>query len=160
MIPKKVSNIKKKVFVQDLLNYFQFLVKKRRMKMFMKQTQQESLKICFKDITHIIQLGVQMFKYLQSKSLQIFNNTQIVYYLSQGLKLQGNQKSTIYQYHNQQTLKNNVHNVISKNPHKQFNVKIANSNPLSPNRFSNIFRRQAIQNQKKQQKTLGNKPIY
>ena len=98
---KKVSNIKKKVFVQDLLNYFQFLVKKRRMKMFMKRTQQESLKICFKDITHIIQIGVQMFKFLQSKFLQIFNNIQIVYYQKQGLKLQGNQKSTIYQYHNQ-----------------------------------------------------------
>ena len=101
MMRKKVSNIKKKVFVQDLLNYFQFLVKKRRMKMFMKWTQQESLKICFKDITHIIQIGVQMFKFLQSKFLQIFNNIQIVYYQKQGLKLQGNQKSTIYQYHNQ-----------------------------------------------------------
>ena len=48
MISRKVSKIKKKVFVLELVNYFQFLEKKRRIEV-MNRTQQENLKIRSQD---------------------------------------------------------------------------------------------------------------
>ena len=48
MISRKVSKIKKKVFVLELVNYFQFLEKKRRIEV-MNPTQQENLKIRSQD---------------------------------------------------------------------------------------------------------------
>ena len=63
MIPRKVSKIKKKVFVLELVNYFQFLEKKRRIEV-MNRTQQGNLKIRPKDGIQNKQKGIQKVKNL------------------------------------------------------------------------------------------------
>ena len=63
MISRKVSKIKKKVFVLELVNYFQFLEKKRRIEV-MNRTQQGNLKIRTQDGIQNKQRGIQKVKNL------------------------------------------------------------------------------------------------
>lgn len=81
---KEVLNFKNKIFVLKLQNCFQFLVRKRRMKIFKMQTHQVSLKICFIGPIQIKKTEILILQRLLFNSLRDQNKIQTLYIRNKG----------------------------------------------------------------------------